>query len=240
MKEIKLLNNYVALVDDEDYEELNQYKWYAITSKRANTFYAARNHWCFIKKKRSTVLMHRSILKVSALYNVDHADNNGLNNTKSNLRIVTQQENNMNTAPQKNNTIGYKGVYSDGKNKFVARISMNYKNIHIGIFEDKETAAKVYDSVVRFHYPNTGYTNFKEIYLEPISITDARRKYKSDVVGSEGFKISVYNKDNNEFLGELTVRETSEKYKIKQSSIYFALKSKNNIVKNLKVIRNYA
>ena len=42
MKQIELSQNKVALVDDEDFEWVNQWKWHAIKS-RGNLFYVVRS-----------------------------------------------------------------------------------------------------------------------------------------------------------------------------------------------------
>lgn len=54
MKEIKLTHGLIALVDDEDFEKVNAFKWYP--SKEWNTFYAIH---CFrIDGNRKNVRMH--------------------------------------------------------------------------------------------------------------------------------------------------------------------------------------
>lgn len=40
MKTIQLTQGKIAMVDDEDFERLNQYKWYALKSR--NTYYAVQ------------------------------------------------------------------------------------------------------------------------------------------------------------------------------------------------------
>jgi hypothetical protein len=72
---------------------------------------------------------------------VDHIDNNRLNNTISNLRWCSSQENNRNRSLSSKNTSGVKGViwYKRDK-KWVARIMINYKIIHIGYFDNIDDA----------------------------------------------------------------------------------------------------
>lgn len=125
MKEIKLNNrfknhNLVALVDDDDYLYLNQYNWYA--HKEHNNIYAVRN----IRngdKKRTVIRMHRLICHLHNEMEVDHINNNGLDNRKCNLRICTHRENMHNRNKQYNNTTGFKGVTFDkNRNKWQVQI----------------------------------------------------------------------------------------------------------------------
>lgn len=140
MKEIKLTQGRVTLVDDEDYEYLNQFKWCA--HKTPNTFYAVRN--AYINGKQVTVRMHAEILGISG---GDHADGDGLNNQRCNLRICTHQQNMWNRQIHKITKYKYIGVQLNPHGgKWIARIRYNGKNIHIGSFVDEIDAAKAYNT----------------------------------------------------------------------------------------------
>ena len=143
MKEIKLSNNRgITLVDDEDYENLLKYKW------RINKGYARTSIKIYGKWKSKT--MHRIIMDVSNKFQVDHIDNNRLNNQKNNLRIVTQQQNNMNRIKGKNCSSKYKGVSkAKDRNTWRAAIRFNKKYIHIGCFLNEKDAAGAYNDKAR-------------------------------------------------------------------------------------------
>ena len=85
MKEIKLSNGYVSLVDDGDYKMLKQFKWSAIVTPR--TAYAYRSYWDKEKKSVRSVSMHRLIMDFPDGMQVDHINHNGLDNRKENLRV---------------------------------------------------------------------------------------------------------------------------------------------------------
>lgn len=73
---------------------------------------------------------------------VDHIDRDRLNNRPENLREVSAQQNSLNSAMQKNNTSGFRGVtWSNRYRKWVVR----YCRIYLGHFSDKEEAALAYD-----------------------------------------------------------------------------------------------
>jgi hypothetical protein len=101
VKEIPLTQSKVALVDDEDYEELSKYSWCANRDCKNGNFYA-RRHANTPSKKEA---MHRQILGLSPSNGrcVDHIDGNGLNNQRSNLRVVARSENLHNRGKQSNN-----------------------------------------------------------------------------------------------------------------------------------------
>lgn len=134
-KIIPLTQNQVALVDDEDYDFLMQWKWYAGWSKHVNSFY--------VMNKRMG-LIHRLIMKTPKGLQVDHINHDTLDNRKENLRNVTQSQNVINTGFQKNNTTGRKGVMV-AKNKYQAQIRRNGKTMYLGIFDTVEEAGLAYD-----------------------------------------------------------------------------------------------
>jgi hypothetical protein len=97
---------------------------------------------------------------------VDHIDGNKFNNYIENLRLSTNQLNqlNLNNNHQTNNTSGYRGVtWSHEKNKFAARIMINHKNKHIGYYETAKEAHKAY---INKH--NEVYENIKKEFDERI------------------------------------------------------------------------
>jgi hypothetical protein len=151
MKEIPLTKGCVALVDDEDYEELSKYKWYAWGGIVSRTAYAQRN----IKRMdgNTTIFMHRSIVIVPHGMVIDHIDGNGLNNQRSNLRICTRSENMRNQQLHRNNTSGFKGVGWDAKRGFwKASIKIEGRQVHLGTFHDKRKAADAYDNAAELHH----------------------------------------------------------------------------------------
>ena len=142
MKRIPLTQGKVALIDDVDYEFLNQWKWHY--SQR----YAARSQR--IKNIKHLILMHREIAKRMGVgikgRNIDHIDMNSVNNCQSNLRIATKSQNAANRNKPRNNKSGYKGVFwRPDKNKWRADIRINYHRIFLGYFNNKIDAAKAYN-----------------------------------------------------------------------------------------------
>jgi len=162
MKKIKLTRGKFALVDDEDYEELSQYKWAANKSyiqlkdgSFANYFYAFRSD----NKNRQQIRMHRLIMGVEKFTWVDHADGNALNNQKKNLRVCNRVENARNRKVSTKTKTGYKGVFSVG-NKYVAKIGLDNRLIHLGTYPTKKEAARVYDKAAKELFGEFAKPNF--------------------------------------------------------------------------------
>jgi ribosomal protein L19 len=163
MKRIPLTQGKVALVDDEDYCWLSQYKWHL--RKGTNTFYATRHAW--IKNKRVTIDMHRDILKLTPGDKrlTDHKDRNGLNNQKENLRIVSISINIYNRVMniKRGKTSIYRGVcWSTRHKKWKASITYCKKVKHLGFFNSQKEAAEIYDKAAIRYYPDLTILNFPE------------------------------------------------------------------------------
>lgn len=150
MKRIKLTQGKFALVDDADFEWLNQWKW------RVNAQgYAVRREYTRISKGVRHAVdfrMHRQIMGEPQGMEVDHEDGEGLNNQRYNLRVATHQQNLANRPKQKNNTSGYKGVsWSKQNKKWWAHICVSGKTISIGHYKDIKEAAKAYNEAASIH-----------------------------------------------------------------------------------------
>jgi len=144
MKEIQLTKGMVALVDDEDFERVNKFKWYTFQSHKVN--YAVRD--IHIGKIKYRIRMHNLIMNYSPDdILVDHKDGDGLNNQKYNLRFCTHSQNNMNKRPQIGGSSKYKGVHFDrSRNKWTAQIWRNNVYFYIGRFKTEIEAAKAYNT----------------------------------------------------------------------------------------------
>jgi len=138
MKRIKLTQGKYAIVDDEDFEWLNQWKWYYGCDD-----YAIR---AIYYPQRRNICMHRLIINTPQGMETDHRNGNKLDNRRSNLRICTTAQNQMNRGAPSNNKSGYKGVYwSKQRKKWAVFIGFNSKLRIIGFFDNKIQAAKVYN-----------------------------------------------------------------------------------------------
>lgn len=173
MKKINLTQGKVALVDDEDFDWLNKYKWYA--NESGNTYYAMRvitiqsqNKNKNIKRKRKRILMHVETLKhklereLKPHKETDHINNNGLDNRKCNLREVNSSQNKMNRKKQNKKTSSiYKGIYwYKNKKKWHVRIMLNRKSICLGYFDDEKEAAITYDKAALKYFGEFARLNF--------------------------------------------------------------------------------
>jgi hypothetical protein len=157
MKKIPLTQGQEVIVDDEDFEWLNQWKWYA--QKGGHTWYAVR---CDRGGSALvSVLMHREILKAPKGFDVDHRDGNGLNNTRSNIRVCTHSQNMMNRGRQANKTTKFKGVYKHG-NGWRAQLKKNGKNMHYGTYSTPDAAARAYDAAAKDEFGEFASPNFPD------------------------------------------------------------------------------
>ena len=130
IRKIKLTQGESAIVDAEDFEWLNQWKWYI-----GSHGYACRRPWLKKEKRYETILLHRFVNQTPRELLTDHKNRNKLDNRKCNLRTGNKSLNGINRGLQSNNTSGYKGVYWDKKNKkWCASIKKNNLKIHLGYF----------------------------------------------------------------------------------------------------------
>lgn len=145
-------------MDDCDFQELSKYKWCAFRTD--GKFYAVRS-----VNRSQLVFMHRQIAGTPKGKKTDHWDGDGLNNTRKNLRVCSHSQNMRNRVVlSKANTSGYKGVAfykrSETDKKWGARIVVNKKLIHLGMFSDKEEAARAYDAAATIQFGQFARLNF--------------------------------------------------------------------------------
>ena len=146
MKEIQLTQEKFALVDDEDFEWLNQWKWYA--SKIGNTYYARKNSLIDENGKQIKIYMHREIMNTPKGILTDHKDRNGLNNQKHNIRLCTYSQNGANRKSW--GVSKYLGVCWDKQNnKWVVRIETDNKSTYLGHFKIEKDAAMAYNEAAK-------------------------------------------------------------------------------------------
>lgn len=153
VREIQLTRGFVALVDDEDFEALVQFKWRAFAGPGVRTHYATR----MVRSDsgaRTDVRMHRVIMAAPTGLEVDHIDGNGLNNQRSNLRIVTRSQNMQNqTRKGRGCSSRFKGVSWDTeRGAWRAFIRINGKKTALGVFRDEEKARDAYAAAAIRHF----------------------------------------------------------------------------------------
>ncbi|MHC4573173.1 MAG: HNH endonuclease [Planctomycetota bacterium] len=159
-RRIPLSQGKFAIVDPDDYEHLNKYKWHA--SKNASTFYAKRNLYPKRKGKPTTIPMHRQIMNPPDHMLVDHINYDGLDNRKANLRLATPTENTRHTRRTLHpGTSKYKGVsWYTREKRWVVKIHADGKTRTVGYFTDEIEAAKAYDKAAKIHHGEFAALNF--------------------------------------------------------------------------------
>jgi hypothetical protein len=103
--------------------------------------------------KTNTITLHKFLMQTKDNEYLDHINGDKFDNRKSNLRICTKAENCRNSKMKSINTSGYKGVsWRKRDKKWSAIITVNYKNIGLGYYENKIEAAKAYNkAALKYH-----------------------------------------------------------------------------------------
>lgn len=161
MKQIQLTRGEVALVDDEDFDQLNSFRWHAHWDPSSSSFYARRittEHDCVRAGK--TISMHREIVQASSGQLVDHINHNTLDNQRGNLRLCSKSENAMNAVNRIDGSSKLKGVdWKSSSKKWRSRLHIDGKGIHLGYFSSPLDAARAYDAAALKYFGEFALTN---------------------------------------------------------------------------------
>lgn len=162
VKSIILTKGQVAIVDDIDFEYLNQWKWQAMFNKSVKGYYAIRSFQ--VDNECKNILMHRLIVEnmlkeennqeklqifknQSTKYVVDHINHDTLLNTRDNLKMCTARENSQNR--KRMGVSKYPGVnWRKDLLKWQSKITIKGKTKHLGYFNNEIDAANAYKKLV--------------------------------------------------------------------------------------------
>jgi hypothetical protein len=149
MKKLPLSQNKYALVDDADFEWLNQWKWsyVVLESDQEKAIRKEPN-----TREGKNIYLHRQIMEFPD-GEVDHINRNGLDNQRANLRLATRSQNAANRGVQKDSASQLKGVYYDARRShWIAYAKKDGKRYYGGSHKNKESAAKAYNRLaVQLH-----------------------------------------------------------------------------------------
>jgi hypothetical protein len=144
---IPLTRGKYALVDAADYRRLLAHRWYFQGSG-----YAARRITRAVAPgvvRQWVVYMHREVLGLPEQplrvwrrgdLVVDHINRDKLDNRRSNLRLVSHPTNMRNQDARGRS--GFVGVRQTPNGRWIARVHVMYKQVHIGRFDTLEEAVE--------------------------------------------------------------------------------------------------
>jgi hypothetical protein len=152
-------------VDDQDYSWLSTYEWHLLVSKSKNTVKQYAAFTDHSGAKPVTIRMHRLILDLTGRENEgDHADGDGLNNQRHNLRQANHSENQANK--KMFGTVSrYTGLRKRGS-RWKTYIVIKSKPTYLGSFpgtpEGEVLAAKAYDEAAKRVHGKFAKLNFPQ------------------------------------------------------------------------------
>jgi hypothetical protein len=143
--------NTWALVDDEDYERVTSLGKWTATPKNGSRLYAVRMDPITNSMQR----LHRFVAGLGRddARVIDHINKNTLDNRKSNLRVVTQQQNTWNSTSRVGSSSRFLGVsWRASRNHWRVRIKKDGQEIFIGHYTSETEAARAYDRAATHHF----------------------------------------------------------------------------------------
>lgn len=122
--------------------------------------YMDKEGYVICSKNGKRKKLHRLLTNAPKNKKVDHKNHDKSDNRKSNLRFVTNQQNQMNRSANKGSVSGKAGVtYCKPTGKWAAQITVNKKRINLGTYENKEDAIKVRIEAENKYFGEFSFTN---------------------------------------------------------------------------------
>jgi hypothetical protein len=146
-----------------------RYRWHADEAAPGLTYAQANIPKAQNNGRATTIRMHVLLLG-RGTHRIDHADGDGLNNTRGNLRVATPSQNNMNGSPRRQDrknaavrTSPYKGVtWTESGQRWRARIVADGREFGLGSYISELAAALAYDTAARKLFGEYAKPNFPE------------------------------------------------------------------------------
>lgn len=144
-----------AVVDDQDADLVLQYKWvFKQLGSRGQYSYAQMS-------PKPKTLMHRLIMGTNPDMDIDHANSNGLDNRRQNLRWATRGQNCANSRKRHNTSSEFKGVTWDkNAHKWAVMIRVDGRLRWLGRFVSQREGARAYDTAAREAFGEFAKCNF--------------------------------------------------------------------------------
>jgi hypothetical protein len=150
MKELPVVNSDRKIILDDDWaEKLKNFHFRINGRGYPDIFYDGKK-----------TCVHRIVMNASVRDEIDHINRNRLDCRRENLRFCTHSQNLANNGPHKNNKLGIKGVDQIKTTmRYRASIRINYKKIHLGMFEKLRDAAEAYNNAADKYFGDFAYHN---------------------------------------------------------------------------------
>lgn len=193
MKTIPLSRGMEVIVDDEDFEWLNQWKWCYSLGYARKSFYK--------NGKKTTIGMHRLILGDVDGKCVDHINGNKLDNRRENLRYCSLTENNRNLKTRKNNSSGYKGIYWHKKAaKWFCGIQVDKNHISLGLYTNLLDAAYAYNQAAIKYFGE--FASLNEL---PVDFTPSERNGSLIATNTSGYRGVTWFRETKKWTVKIKV-----------------------------------
>jgi hypothetical protein len=159
---IPLGQGRVALVDPADYDRFHHHDWFY-----SKTGYAVG--YVPVDGRYTLTYLHRLILQPGQDEQVDHLNGDPLDCRRANLRLATPSQNGQNRRVSPLSETRLKGVgWHKGRGRYHARIQLEGTRVHLGFFDDPETAALAYDAAARLLFGAFAVCNYPEQATPPL------------------------------------------------------------------------
>jgi hypothetical protein len=242
MREIPLTQGAVAIVDDDDYEFLMNWKWnfnggYARTLDK-------------VSKQRKILNMHRVLLDANEGEIVDHVNRNKLDNRRNNLRISDCVGNARNRSKYMIDALSdYKGVsYDKKRGKYHSYITVEKgKRVHLGHYTLEKDAAYYYNEYALKYFGEFAVLNHLGLGYnptEPFSPGAHKNKTSSKYIGvsrrkSDGkYKAYIVTNSKQIHLGIFTTERVAAEMYNTAALEFHGEKAKLNIFDQVEGIIN--
>lgn len=202
-KPIALTKGKFAIVSDEDYDRVMQFRWSFWSNKCTRTGYAVRG----IDNK--SMPLHRFIMEPPPGMCVDHINGNGLDCRRENLRICTYKDNLKNKQKHVDSNAPYKGIRKSGQ-KWNATIMADGQRYDLGSFDTPEDAARAYNEAAIKYHGDFSWLN--EIPGDEVNKQDDR----CDMIPNKSIWIERDTISPNLY----TIKQVAEILHVDQSQVY--------------------
>jgi hypothetical protein len=153
MQEIPLSQGQFALVDDQDFPVLSDFRWCYRAERDGRQGYAVRH--VKVGGKDRLCYLHREIVgTVPPGYEVIFLNHDRLDCRRDNLKVVTKEEARRHHRVRSDSESGVKGVrYNPGSNSWSAYVYRYGHCYHVGTYFTREQAQAAYERDLRRENP---------------------------------------------------------------------------------------